>query len=327
VGVTSVSRMSSKGEGESRDGVALTNLDQPLFDGADARKRDLIDYLDGVRDRIIPELEGRPLSVIRIHRGQEAFMQKNVPKYTPDWVQTVQFWAETSKRDVTYALCNDRRTLLWFANQRAVEYHPTLVRAARPDRITHLVLDLDPPDTDAFSMAVRAARLVREVLAEVGLEGAVKTSGAKGVHVFVPIDDQAPLEDSAAATRAIAARAERLDPDSATTAFMKEDRGGKVFVDSTRVGGATVVAAYSPRLRPGVPVSFPVSWDDLDDITPADFTVHTALAQFGDRDPWAAQMPAPQQLSADLIEEGHAIPVARVQAMHEGKRRARSRRG
>ena len=319
--------MSDKSGGESRDGVALTNLDQPLFDGAEATKRDLIDYLDGVRDRIIPELEGRPLSVIRIHRGQEAFMQKNVPKYTPDWVQTVQFWAETSKRDVTYALCNDRRTLLWFANQRAVEYHPTLVRADRPDRITHLVLDLDPPDADAFSMAVRAARLVREALAEVGLEGAVKTSGAKGVHVFVPIDDEAALPDSAAATRAISARAERLDPETATTAFMKEDRGGKVFVDSTRVGGATVVAAYSPRLRPGVPVSFPVSWDDLDDITPADFTVHTALGQLGDRDPWAAQMPAPQQLSADLIEEGHAIPVARVQAMHEGKRRARNRRG
>jgi bifunctional non-homologous end joining protein LigD len=324
--VTSVFSMSDKSEGESRDGVALTNLDQSMFDGAEATKRDLIDYLDGVRDRIIPELEGRPLSVIRIHRGQEAFMQKNVPQYTPDWVQTVQFWAETSKREVRYALCNDRRTLLWFANQRAVEYHPTLVRADRPDRITHLVLDLDPPDADAFSMAVRAARLVREALAEVGLEGAVKTSGAKGVHVFVPIDDQAPLEDSAAATRAIAARAERLDPDSATTAFMKEDRGGKVFVDSTRVGGATVVAAYSPRLRPGVPVSFPVSWDDLDDITPADFTVHTALEQLGDTNPWAAQMPAPQQLSADLVEEGHAIPVARVQAMHEGKRRARSRR-
>jgi bifunctional non-homologous end joining protein LigD len=319
--------MSDKSGGESRDGVPLTNLDQPLFDDADATKRDLIDYLDGVRDRIIPELEGRPLSVIRIHRGQEAFMQKNVPKYTPDWVQTVQFWAETSKRDVTYALCNDRRTLLWFANQRAVEYHPTLVRADRPDRITHLVLDLDPPDAAAFSMAVRAARLVREALAELGLEGAVKTSGAKGVHVFVPIDDQASPEDSAAATRAIAARAERLDPDSATTAFMKEDRGGKVFVDSTRVGGATVVAAYSPRLRPGVPVSFPVSWNDLDDISPGDFTAHTALEQLGDTDPWAAQMPAPQRLSPELIEEGHAIPVARVQAMHEGKRRARSRRG
>ena len=102
---------------------------------------------------------------------------------------------------------------------------------------------------------------------------------------------------------------------------MKEDRGGKVFVDSTRVGGATVIAAYSPRVRPGVPVSFPVGWDDLDDVAPADFTVHTALRQLGDGDPWAAQMPGPQRLSAELIEEGHAIPVARVQAMHEGKRR------
>ena len=183
--------MSGKSGDESRDGVSLTNLDQPLFDGAGATKRDLVDYLDGVRDRIIPELEDRPLSVIRVHRGQEAFMQKNVPKYTPSWVRTVQMWAEASKRDVSYALCNDRRTLLWFANQRAVEYHPTLARADRPDRITHLVLDLDPPDADAFSMAVRAAHLVRQALADVGLEGAVKTSGAKGVHVFVPIDDQA----------------------------------------------------------------------------------------------------------------------------------------
>jgi bifunctional non-homologous end joining protein LigD len=319
--------MAGKRNDESRDGVSLTNLDQPLFDGADATKRDLVEYLDGVRDRIIPELEGRPLSVIRVHRGQEAFMQKNVPKYTPDWVRTVQFWAEASKRDVTYALCNDRRTLLWFANQRAVEYHPTLVRAERPDRATHLVLDLDPPEGDGFSTAARTAQLVRQALGDVGLGGAVKTSGAKGVHVFVPIDDQAPLEDAAAATRAIAARAERLDPAIATTAFMKEDRGGKVFVDSTRVGGATVVSAYSPRVRPGAPVSFPVSWDDLDDVAPADFTVHTALRHLGDRDPWAAQMPDPQQLSADLIEEGHAIPVARVQAMHEGKRRARARRG
>jgi len=319
--------MSAKSGDESRDGVPLTNLDQPLFDDAGATKRDLVEYLDGARDRILPVLENRPLSVIRVHRGQEAFMQKNVPKYTPSWVRTVSLWAETSKRDVSYALCNDRRTLLWFANQRAVEYHPTLVRADRPDRVTHLVLDLDPPHSDAFSMAVRTAHLVRQALADAGLEGAVKTSGAKGVHVFVPIDDQPPPEDAAAATRAIAARAERLDPELATTAFMKEDRGGRVFVDSTRVGGATVVAAYSPRVRPGVPVSFAVDWDDLDDVSPADFTVHTALRRLGDDDPWAAHMPGPQRLSAELIEEGRAIPVARVQAMHEGKRRARARRG
>jgi DNA ligase D len=319
--------MSDRNSDESRDGVSLTNLDQPLFEGAGATKRELVDYLDAVRDRIIPVLEERPLSVIRVHRGAEAFMQKNVPRYAPSWVRTVRLWAEASKRDVSYALCNDRRTLLWFANQRAVEYHPTLVRCDRPDRVTHLVLDLDPPDTDGFTMAVQVAHLVRHALASVGLEGAVKTSGAKGVHVFVPIDDQASPEEAAAATRAIAARVEELDPEIATTAFMKEDRGGKVFVDSTRVGGATVIAAYSPRVRPGVPVSFPVEWDGLDAIAPADFTVHTALRHLGDDDPWATLMPDPQRLSAELIEEGRAIPVARVQAMHEGKRRARARKG
>ena len=104
-------------------------------------------------------------------------MQKNVPKYTPDWVRTVSYWAETSKRDVSYALCNDRRTLIWFANQRAVEYHPTLVTAERLDRVTHLVLDLDPPEGAAFPVAVRVAHLVRGALDQVGLAGAVKTSG------------------------------------------------------------------------------------------------------------------------------------------------------
>lgn len=309
---------------ETRDGVSLTNLGQPLFDGANATKRDLVDYLDAVRDRIIPVLRDRALSVIRIRPGQPAFMQKNVPKYTPSWVRTMSVWAETSHREVSYALCDDRRTLLWFANQRAVEYHPALYRG---DHATHLVLDLDPPEENAFPLAVGAARLVRQALDDAGLAGAVKTSGAKGLHVFVPVEEGIPAEDLAAATRALAARAERVDPALGTTAFIREDREGKVFLDSTRAGGATVVAAYSPRVRPDAPVSFPVSWDDLDRVTPSDFTIRTAAGLLGDRDPWAEQMPGPQRLPADLIEEGHTIPVARVQAMHEGKRRARARRG
>jgi DNA ligase D len=311
---------------ETRAEVQLTNLDQPLFDGAGATKRDLVDYLDNVRDRILPELRDRPLSVIRVTRGQAPFMQKNVPKYTPEWVATAPLWAEASKRTVSYALCNDRRTLLWFANQRAIEYHPTLALVDRLDRATHLVLDLDPPEADAYSKAVRAAHLVRQALAEAGLAGAVKTSGAKGVHVFVPIDPQVTMEDAAAATRAIARRAELLDPQTATTAFVKADREGKVFVDATRTGGATVVAAYSPRARPGVPVSFPVGWDQLDDVVPGDFTILTATEQLGDRDPWAEALPAPQLIPADLIAEGHEIPIPRVAAMHEGKRRARAQR-
>ena len=303
--------------------VSFTNLDTPLFDGAGVTKRDLVEYIDGISERMLPGLVGRPLSVIRIHRGGEAFMQKNVPRYTPSWIATVRMWAEASKRDVAYALANDRRTLLWFANQRAVEYHPTLVTADAPDRVTHVVLDLDPPEAGGFALAVQAAHLVGRALDDVGMQGAVKTSGAKGVHVFVPVE--ASVEEAAAATRAIAARAAALDPALATTQFVKDKREGRVFVDSTRAGGATVVAAYSPRARPGVPVSFPVRWDELSSVAPADFTIRSALSQLGRRDPWNDEMPARQRLSSDLVEEGRSIPVARVQAMHEGKRRARTR--
>lgn len=318
--------MATDAGGESRDGVKLTNLDQPLFEDSGATKGDLVDYLDAVSDRILPVLRDRLLSVIRVTGGQAPFMQKNVPEHTPEWVATVPVWAEASKRIVSYALCNDRRTLIWFANQRAVEYHPTLARADHLDRATDIVLDLDPPSDATFDRPVAVAHLVRQALADVGLRGAIKTSGAKGLHIFVPIDTHASMDEAAAATRAIARRAELFDPQIATTAFLKADRAGKVFLDATRVGGATVAAAYSPRIRPGVPVSFPVAWEDLDEISPSDFTLLNAIERLADGDPWAAAMPAPQRIPADLIAEGMEIPAGRIAAMHEEKRRARARR-
>ena len=142
-----------------------------------------------------------------------------------------------------------------------------------------------------------------------------------------PVAESVSAVEAAAATRALAERAARLDPGLATTAFIKADRGGMVFIDSTRAHGATVVAAYSPRARPGVPVSFPVAWDLLDEVSPGDFTVRNAAQLLADSDPWAAALRSPQTLPEDLIAEGHTIPVARVQAMHEGKRRARAQRG
>src|SRR5437764_1182247 len=309
-----------------RDDVALTNLDQPLFDDARATKRDLVDYFDAVSEQLLGELHDRPLSVVRAVRGQKPFMQKNIPKYAPPWVKTVTIWADSSKRDIAYALCNDRRTLLWFANQRAIEYHPTLARADSDGFVqTHLVLDLDPPAEAGFDAVARVAQLVRRALADAGLAGAVKTSGAKGLHVFVPIAQPASGEEIASATRGLAARAERIDPRLATTAYVIGERGGKVFLDATRAGGATVVAAYSPRIRPRTPVSFPVPWDELERVTPTDFTIHNVPSLIASGNPWTDQLPGPQSLPAALIEEGRAIPVARVQAMHEGKRRARAR--
>jgi DNA ligase D-like protein (predicted polymerase) len=216
--------------------------------------------------------------------------------------------------------------LLWFGNQRAIEYHPMLFQGDPSAGPTHLIMDLDPPEGASFSLAADAAKLVREALRNDGLDGAVKTSGSKGVHVFIPLAPGHGTEDVAAATRAVAVRAERIDPSLGTTEYVKERRGGKVFLDSTRSGGATVVAAYSPRHRPGVPVSFPVRWADLDQVAPRDFTIHTAPALLDSGDPWVEEMPEPQRLPADLIEEGHTIPIARVAAMHEGKRRARAAR-
>lgn len=305
---------------ESRDGVALTNLDEPLFEGADAAKRDLVDYLDALHPQVVAALRDRPLSVIRALRGQRPFMQKNVPKYTPDWIATTPVWSAASKREIDYALCNDRRTLLWFANQRAVEFHPTLFMVPSTDAPTHLVLDLDPPESGDFASVVAAAELVRQALTDTGLAGAVKTSGSKGVHVFIPVTG-ASTEEVALATRALAVRAEALDPTVATTAFIKADREGKVFLDSTRAGGGSVAAVYSPRLRPGTPVSFPIAWSDLADVVPADFTVRTAPALLGDTDPWTALMPAPQEVPAQLVEQGRTIPAARAQALHEDLRR------
>lgn len=140
---------------EERSGVRLTNLDQPLFEDAGTTKRDLVDYLDAVADRLVPVLAGRALSVVRVLRGQAPFMQKNLPAYAPESITTLEVATQDGRRRVRYPVCDDRETLLWLANQRAVELHPTLFRGHAFDAPTHLVVDLDPPEgPDAFARAV-----------------------------------------------------------------------------------------------------------------------------------------------------------------------------
>ena len=313
--------------GEQRAGVDLTNLDQPLSPDAGATKRDLVDYLDAVADRMLPGLVGRPLTVLRVLRGQAPFMQKNAPKYTPDWVKTVPIWAEASKREVHYPFCDDRRTLLWLANQRAVEYHPT----PGPGR-QHL---------PAHTLGARPRPTRRRRFRRRGGGRLPGASGAGGQrlsrrgqdqrregHPRVRADRRPCPGRRCGRGHPRAGRPGRGTRSRAWPQRLSSSRtaAGKVFVDSTRAGGATVVAAYSPRLRPGTPVSFPLDWSELDHVSPADFTVHTAIDALAGRDPWAETMPEPQRLPSDLIEHGRTIPVARVAAMHEGKRRARARR-
>lgn len=321
--------MASVKQTETRQGVELTNLDQPLFGGAEASKRDLIDYLEAVADPLLAELRDRPLSVLRVRPGQRPFMQKNLPDYAPDYVRWTPVWSAAGHREIRYPLCNDVRTLLWLGNQRAVEFHPTLMLPSFGEQtdvlggtVTHLVLDLDPPEGSGFDEVVAVAQLARTALDVAGLASAVKTSGSKGLHVVVPVRDIA-LSDAAAATRALAARTAALDEKIATTAYLKADRGGRVFVDSTRAGGGSLACAFSPRIRPGTPVSCPVPWSDLNAVSPRDFTIRSVLPLPKD-DPWRALLPSPQPVPADVIAEGHEIPIARVVAMHEGKRRKRA---
>ncbi|MFE3700426.1 hypothetical protein ACFXO7_21425 [Nocardia tengchongensis] len=162
---------------DARAGLKFSSLDSPLFDGAEATKGELIDYLEAVGERMVGWLRERPLSVVRVRPGQEPFMQKNLPKYTPDWVRRATLWAGSSKREVSYALCDDVRTLLWFGNQRAVEYHVTLLLAENladySGGPTHLVLDIDPEPGQPFGRAVAAALRVPPAQGAGRLAGAV----------------------------------------------------------------------------------------------------------------------------------------------------------
>ena len=252
------------GAQETRDGVGLTNLDQPLFDGDEATKRDLVDYLDAVRDRILPGA-ARPAAVGDPGAARAGAVHAEEPA-------EVHPGLGTPHRDLGRGL--PPRGVVRALRRPA---HPALVRQPAGGRVPPDAGHRDPTRTSpptwcSTSTRPRATpsravtgspRLVRRALADVGLAGAVKTSGAKGAARLRAGARRTPPPRTWPPPPGRSRRApQRLDPALATTAFIREDRGGKVFLDPTRAGGATVVAAYSPRLRPGLPVSFPVAWDE-----------------------------------------------------------------
>lgn len=283
-------------------GVEPSNLDKVYWPEAGLTKGDLIDYFDHLAPFILPALRDRPLTVKRYPDGIDglSFFQKNTPKYAPPWVRTITLRAESAGRDVAYTLCSSKRTLLWLANQGAIELHPWLSRADRLDRPDHLVMDLDPPE-GGFDMAAAIARVVRDVLREFGLEAAAKTSGAKGVHVYVPLQRRYAYPVVRAAAVEVARRVEAAEPDRTTTQFRIADRGKRVYLDAGRnAPGAHIIAPYSPRARPAASVSYPVSWDELGKIAPEDFTIRNVPTLLGQRDRWQELMPDPQTLPAGL---------------------------
>lgn len=271
----------------------LTHGDKVLWPAAGLTKADLWAYLEAVADRMLPLLAERPLTLLRAPRGVdgERFFQKNLADSAPAWLPRHAEYAPSSKRTVTYPLARSLDDLHWMANQNTVEWHPMLVRADRDDRVDLLVFDLDPAEEGPS--AAWAAHLLREVLDELGLTAAVKTSGKRGLHLLVPVERRYDAATTRAFGLATARACVSRHPDELTVAMRKVDRGPRLLLDWSRNSpGQMMVAAWSPRATPAATVSTPLAWDEVtDDLDPAAFTLRTAPAR-----PVAGDLPAPQRL-------------------------------
>jgi bifunctional non-homologous end joining protein LigD len=267
--------------------AVITHADKVLFPDDGITKGDLAAYYDAVSAVIVPHVRGRPVTMERFPNGihGKGFMHKDVVKGFPEWLERV----EAPKRGgrVHYALANDRRSLLWMANQNAITLHVWPSRAPRLDRPDLCVWDLDPSldEPDALREAMRE---LREVLDELGHVSYVKTSGSKGFHVVAPLPPRATFDDSGALAERVARILVERRPRQLTQAFAKADRDGRIYVDTGRNRpGATFAAPYTVRARPGAPVSAPCTWDEAvrGTVGPRTFTLGTMgdrLAQAGD---------------------------------------------
>jgi bifunctional non-homologous end joining protein LigD len=261
----------------SRD-ITISRPEKQLWPDLPFTKQEYADYLRAVSQDMLPWLRDRPLTMVRAPDGVggKRYYQKAASSYSPDWIQTVRIPAPSAERDVDYVVCQDLPTLLWLGNQAVVEFHAAPVRRDRLDRPDLLVVDLDPPDDDAFEMAVEAVFLVLEVLDDLGLPSGIKTTGGKGLHVVVPIERRVDEGELRQAVSRLTQIVIERRPDLLTDAFRKAKRGGRVMLDPSRNGtGATIVALYSPRARADATVSFPVAAEELGSVSPADFTLRT----------------------------------------------------
>lgn len=266
--------------------TAITHPDKVLFPADGITKAELAAYYAAVAAVMLPHLRRRPITMERFPAGigAEGFLQKNVVRGFPAWLKRVE--APKQGGTVHYPLAGDRRSLQWMANQNAVTLHVWASRAPRLDRPDLCLLDLDPSQDDARSLRT-VALAVKDVLDQLGVPSAVKTSGSKGFHVVVPVKG-ATFETTAGFADRVAALVVERHPDLATQAFSKADRGGRILIDTARNRqGATFAAAYTVRPRDGAPVSAPCTWEEVASgaAAPQTYTLRTMadrLAAVGD---------------------------------------------
>jgi DNA ligase D len=290
-------------EADGRD-VRVSSADRVIFPATqrtgEVTKLQIAEYYVAVGDGIMRALRERPTTLERwpkgVHEGMtistreghkgDAFYQKRIPKGAPDWVETARI-EFPSGRSADEVCPTELGTVAWCAQMGTLTFHPWPVRRADVDHPDELRLDLDPqPGTD-FDDAVQVAGEARTLLDELEIRGFPKTSGGRGIHIYVRIEPKWTFTDVRHAAIAFGRELERRMPGRVTTKWWKEERGETVFVDyNQNARDRTIASPYSVRAKPGAPVSAPVEWDELDGVQPEDFTVESMPARFaeaGDR--------------------------------------------
>ncbi|MEU3872316.1 MULTISPECIES: non-homologous end-joining DNA ligase [Streptomyces] len=264
--------------------VRLSNPGKVYFPERGYTKYDVAQYYLSVADGIVRALKDRPTTLERYPDGVtgESFFQKRAPKNLPDWIPTGRI-SFPSGRHADEICPGEAAAVLWAANLGCLTFHPWPVRRGDTDHPDELRIDLDPQPGTGYADAVHAALLLREVLEGLGLTGWPKTSGGRGLHVFVPIAPQWTFVQVRRAAIAVARELERQDPRRITTAWWKEERGAKIFVDYNQTArDRTIASAYSVRPRPHAPVSAPLRWEELERAVPEDFDLATMPARFAE---------------------------------------------
>ncbi len=247
--------------------LALSNLGKVLYPTAGFTKGQVIDYYARVAPYLLPHLRGRALTMKRYPNGVDAeyFYEKNAPAHRPDWVQTAPVWSRHNRRTIQFILADDLPTLVWLANLASLELHPSLSLASAADRPTMVVFDLDPGPPANIVQCAQVALWLREIFEHLGLRSVAKSSGSKGMQIYVPLNTPVSYEAAKTFAQALARLLEERHREHVVSDMKKELRTGKVFIDwSQNDEHKTTVSVYSLRARERPTVSTPVTWEEVE---------------------------------------------------------------
>ncbi len=247
--------------------LKLSNLEKVLYPAAGFAKGQVIDYYVRVAPVLVPHLAGRPLTMKRYPEGvdHEYFFEKNAPMHRPEWVKTAPVWSDSNSRTINYILANDLATLVWIANLASLELHPSLSLAADLEQPTMIVFDLDPGPPADIVQCAQVGLWVRAIFDHFGLQSFPKTSGSKGMQIYVPLNTKTSYSETKQFAHAVARLLEQEHPELVVSDMKKAVRANKVFVDwSQNDQHKTTIGVYSLRAREHPTVSTPITWDEVE---------------------------------------------------------------